>query len=121
MDWITIISLIIGLISGGGLSAIITVKLNHRLKKSEVEKLEYDVRKMQDGENRERIAGLIKDLSDANDIIRDISAKLQVYIANEVAKDIEIAQLKADNIRLMEERKNIYCIKCLTCLDFEKE
>ncbi len=121
MDWSQIISLIIGVVSGGSLSTLITIRLYKRLKKGEVEKLEYEVRKMQDGENRERIAGLIQDLSNANDIIREISAKLQVYIANEVKKDIEIANLKAENERLLDERKNKLCAKCLTCLEFERD
>jgi hypothetical protein len=122
MDWTQIISLLMGFIGiGGGLSALITIRLYKRLKKGEVEKLEVDVRKLQEGEFRDRTIQLIKDLSEANETIRRISGELQIIIAREAEKDIELAKLKAENHKLKEELKQKLCSKWCDCLNFENE
>lgn len=119
MDWIEIINIIIGFIIGGGLSTIITIGLYRRIKKTEVEKLEIDVRKLQDSELRDRAVQLIQDLSEANETIKRISGELQAMIAKQADSDIRIAHLEAENKRLLDERKNKFCSKYLFCLDFE--
>lgn len=117
MDWFEIIKDIIVFVVGGGFTGLGFWGINRRKKKNEVARLEVELRKLQEGEFRDRAAQLINDLSEANATIKRISGELQMMIAREAEKDIKIAHLEARN-RLLEEKA---CKHYCACLSFIKE